>query len=216
MLIYKGIISARIVEVRFAIAGKINFIGKRKEDKVLKNELIASLDKKSTQIELDRELADFEKKRAEFDLFNLKNKDDSDVVKFERTYHQAQLTASIKNVELAKSRLDATSLYSPVEGYIVNDSFIEVGINCTPASATIQICDTSTYCFVFTIPQEKVLFFKNTKEATIQIDGMKDEVIGKTKAPFSDGKLLYISIPISDTANIYLGQHGKAKIKNTS
>ncbi|MBU1127146.1 HlyD family secretion protein, partial [Patescibacteria group bacterium] len=104
--VFKGNVSAKIIEVRFALSGKTSKILKKTGDTVRKGELLASLDKGILQTNLDRQLADYEKTRADFEIFNLKNPQISDdLSKYLKTEKQAQLNASVKEVELAKIRL---------------------------------------------------------------------------------------------------------------
>jgi len=68
---FKGVIKTKIIEARFAQFGKVALVTKKRGDSVKKGDLLASLDKKILQAELDRQLSDFEKVRAEFEIFNL-------------------------------------------------------------------------------------------------------------------------------------------------
>ena len=70
--VFKGEVKARIVETRFALSGKITGVSKHTGDTVKKWNLIASLDRKILQMELDRQLSDFEKVRADWDGFTQK------------------------------------------------------------------------------------------------------------------------------------------------
>lgn len=210
MASYGGVIKARIVEVRFAVAGKIMGVRKVVGDRVGKWELIASLDRKILQMELDRQLADFEKVRADFEIFNQKNPNpESAIDKYLKTEKQALLNASVKDVELSKARLDMVDLFSPVEGIILDDSGIVVGINVTPAGSAIKIIDTSSYFFEFEIEQKDIPFFSESKDAKVELDGIGMEVVGKTGLVIADGKDFFVRVPISDNHGILLGLNGK-------
>ncbi len=65
---YAGKVNARIIELRFALSGKLTFLAKKRGDSVKKGDLIGSLDKKLLQTELDRELKNYEKVRADFEI----------------------------------------------------------------------------------------------------------------------------------------------------
>lgn len=211
MASYGGVIKARIVEVRFAVAGKITGVRKGVGDRVTKWELIASLDRKMLQTELDSQLADFERVRAEFEIFNQKNPDPQSAIdKYLKTEKQAALNISVKDVELAKARLDQSDLFSPIEGIILDDSGIVVGINVTPAGSAIKIIDTSSYFFEFEIEQKDIPFFSESKEAKVELDGIGMEVVGKTGPVIPDGKKFFVRVPISDNRGLLLGLNGKA------
>lgn len=210
MASYDGVIKARIVEVRFAVAGKIVGVNKGVGTKVTKWELIASLDRKILQMELDRQLADFEKVRADFEIFNQKNPDPQSAVdKYLKTEKQALLNASVKDVELSKARLDMVDLFSPIDGLILDDSGIVVGINVTPAGSAIKIVDTSSYFFEFEIEQKDIPFFSEVKEGKVEFPGIEMETMGKTGGIIADGKNFYVRVLIPDNRGILLGLNGK-------
>jgi len=71
-IILPGEIVADVINVRFSFSGIVVFASKHISGNIKKGEIIASLDRKSLQIDLDRQLADYEKTRADFDMFNKK------------------------------------------------------------------------------------------------------------------------------------------------
>jgi len=114
---FKGAIKARIVSARFATSGKIASIKKHTGDSVKKGEILASLDTKILQTGLDRQLADYEKVRADFEIFSQKYPDPTEAIdKYLKTEKQASLNASVKDVELAKWLLDQTTLFHLLMG----------------------------------------------------------------------------------------------------
>jgi multidrug resistance efflux pump len=56
MTTYKGEIKAKVIEVRFAQSGLVSYVAKRTGDTVSKGNVLASLDKKILQQQLDSEL----------------------------------------------------------------------------------------------------------------------------------------------------------------
>ncbi len=138
----KGKVTADIIDVRFAFAGKVARVYKHPGDSVKTGDWLASLDRKELQTILDKELADFEKVRAEFEIFVLNNpKPADDMTKYKKIQAQASLNASVKAVELAKLNLDAVDLKSPVNGIVIDNSQLRVGINITPGSYSYKILD---------------------------------------------------------------------------
>jgi len=206
---FDGEVKGRIVEVRFALSGKIVKVNKLQGDKVAKWDLIASLDRKILQTELDRELADFEKVRADFEIFAGKVGDTPDeVTKYLKTEKQAQLNASVKTVELAKAKLDQSDLFSPVSGVVLDDGGITPGIFITPASAGIKILDAESLYFEIEIDQKEVGEFSAAKECSVDL-GSGEEKISATSLPvFSDGKSFVVKIPLPVSPKIVLGMKG--------
>jgi HlyD family secretion protein len=215
---FKGEIKAGIVETRFALSGKIVFVGKHTGDSVKKGNLIASLDRKILQTELDRELADYEKVRADFDGFAKKYPDPQDDNKYTKAEKQASLNVSVKSVELAKARLDQVDLFSPVDGTIMDDSGIMPGLYVTPAGSSVKIIDTSSYYFEIEIEQKDILYFSEPKKAEVHIEpkvvsesASRTTKIEETSSRvLSNGKSFYVKIPITNPS-ILLGMRGEAK-----
>ena len=211
---YAGVIEADICEVRFAFSGKVASVGKHNGDTVKQWEQIASLDTKVLQTELDVELADYERARAEFEIFNLKNAQDSDdVTKFLRAQKQAALNASVKQVELAKYRLDQATLISPVAGTIVDVEGLVAGVNITPASAPVKILNASTFRFGFTISQKDLARFLKPEKVHITLQNVGKEYTGHTVVPAvgKDGQFACTAI-IDDAEGLVVGMQGKATV----
>lgn len=209
--VFKGEVKARIVETRFALSGKITGVSKHTGDTVKKWNLIASLDRKILQMELDRQLSDFEKVRADWDGFTQKYPDPQDDNKYTKAEKQAALNASVKDVELAKAKLDQADLFSPVDGIIIEDSGIVPGLYATPAGSGVKIIDTSSYYFEIEIEQKDIPFFEKPHDAKITIDVLDIEIKpGAPSAVEGDGKNFLLRIPISNPS-ILLGMRGAAK-----
>lgn len=211
---YKGVIKGRIIELRFAVSGKLSTLLKRRGNLVKKGELIASLDKKLLQMELDKQLGDFEKVRADFEIFNLqKGEPQDDIAKYLKSEKQAQLNISVKEVELAKARLDQTDLFSPVEGIIIDDSNLTPGIYLTPSSNPIKILETASLFFEFEIKQEDLQKFLNPQTVKIVFAGLEKTYTGTTKplTPTENGKFK-VEVKLDDLQGLFLGLEGKANV----
>jgi multidrug resistance efflux pump len=208
--VFKGEVKARIVDTRFALSGKIAGVSKYTGDTVKKWNLIASLDRKILQMELDRQLADYEKVRADFDGFAKKYPDPQDDNKYTKAEKQAALNASVKDVELAKANLDQCDLFSPVDGTVLDDSGIIPGLYVTPAGGSVRIVDTSSYYFEIEAEQKDIPYFSEPKKCKVEITGLKEKITAESKPAFSDGKKFLVQIPITDSKEILLGLNGKA------
>lgn len=210
--IFKGAVKARIVEVRFAMAGKVVNVLKRRGDLVKKGELIAGLDKKILQMELDQQLADYEKKRADFEIFNLqKGEPQDDLTKYLKVGKQAELNSSVKEVELAKAKLDQTDLFSPIEGMVIDDGNCVAGMYITPASNPIKILNTTAYFFEIEIGQADIPLFLNPRQLTVKIPVLEKEILGNSGPiiPDENGKKFTVEISLQDTSNLLFGLEGE-------
>ncbi|KKQ91981.1 MAG: hypothetical protein UU16_C0013G0010 [Candidatus Woesebacteria bacterium GW2011_GWA2_40_7] len=208
---FEGVIKARIVEARFSLSGKIISAPKHTGDIVKKWDLLASLDRKILQTELDAELSDYEKVRADFEIFGQKNPNPTEAIdKYLKTEKDAGLKGSVKAVELVKARLDQADLFSPVDGTIIDDGSLAPGLYVTPASSTIKIIDTSSYYFEVEIEQKDISDFLEPKKCKLEIVGIKEEISGESKNVFSDGKKFLVKIPVANTPGVLFGLNGKA------
>lgn len=212
MASFPGVVSVDIIEARFAFSGTIARVQKRKGDAVKKGEIIASLDRKLLQTELDRELADYEKVRAEFEIYQQKSGSaDTDLEKFSRQSKQAGLDASVKAVELAKYRLDLADLVSPVDGVVVSLGGLVSGLNITPSGNPVLIIDRNSYVFCFDVHQEQVGLFQSSLQVKISFPGTGKEYTATTIVPFSgkDGAFgIYASFAGSE--GLLAGMKGEA------
>lgn len=208
--IFEGKVKAKIVEVRFALSGKTEKVLKKTGDRVRKGELLASQDRKILQTELDRELADYEKVRADFEIFNLqKGGLQDDLTKYLKTEKQAQLNASVKEVELAKARLDQVDLVSPVEGIILDDSNLVSGLYVTPSSNPFKIVDASSFYFEIEIKQEEYSFLAEPRRGEVEIFGLGKQASGDSSPVLSDGGRFYVKIDLANKQDLLLGMKGK-------
>lgn len=211
---YPGIVTADIIEVRFPFSGKISGVNKRAGDTVKKWDWLASLDKKTLQTELDKELADYERARSDFEIGNLKNQSGDDLGKFLKQASQANLNVAVKNVELAKTKLDSADVLSPVDGIVLDDGNLRIGLYVTPAGSPIAILDTDSFKFEFDITQNDLEKFTKPQKVTVSFfKGTKDDLEAETKSIISGvkGKFRVIAhLPKSD--NLLPGLEGEASL----
>lgn len=210
---FNGILKARIVEAKFPTGGKVAKVNKFSGDTVKKWDIIASLDKTVFQMELDRELADFERTRADFEIFAQKNKEpQTDLEKYLKMEKQAALNASVKSVELAKVKLDESVLLSPVDGLVLEDNGLVPGINITPAGSAIKIIDSSSYYFEIELDEKDIPFFRNEHEGKIKLESVDKDFPVKGGKIISDGEDFTVRFAISFTEQIILGLKGTLDI----
>ncbi len=209
--LFEGVIKAKIIEVRFAVAGRLSLINRKKGDSVKKGELLASLDKKISQTQLDKELADFEKVRAEFEIFNIKKGEPQDEIgKYLKKQVQADLDTAVKAVELAKAQLDQLDLFSPAEGIVLEDSNLTPGIYLTPASSPFSVLDTGSFYFEFEVNQADLIFFRDPRQITVKLSGIEKVIAGQTRPVISSAKgKLSIIADLQDKSGLILGLAGE-------
>ena len=213
MALFEGRITSKIIDLRFSASGKLVRLNKKCGDKIVKGELVASLDRKISQATLDKELADYERTRADFEIFNQKNPNPQEAIdKYLKTEKQAELNASVKNVEIAKNALDQCDIFSPVNGVILDDSNLVTGMNITPASGSIKIIDNDSFRFEFEIEADKIKDFINPVKAKISLEAISQVIEVDTNPVYGDGKKYIVSanLPYSDL--LLLNISGKIEV----
>jgi len=137
-----AVVYADQIDIRFPFSGLISQVFKHFGDSVAKGEVIAQLDTKILQTELEKELADYEKIRARFEIFNQEHPTIADdTLKFLKVIEQADLNASVKSVEMVKARLDQAKLVCPLTGIVISDGGCRAGIFATPSSNSFSVLD---------------------------------------------------------------------------
>lgn len=203
-----GAVVADLIDVRFAYSGKIVSVRKKRGETVKKWEGIASLDRKILQTELDRQLADYEKARARFEIFNIKNQGGDDTTKFLRQEAQAELNASVKEVELAKYKLDQADLTSPVGGTIVDLGGLVVGLNVTPSGNPVKILDSESLRFRFVIDQDDLKEFLEPQKVSVAI-GKKDLTVTTIVPVLGRDGQFEIDAVVDDVTGLLPGMKGE-------
>ena len=116
------------------------WVGVKKGDIVKKGQGLAKLDDKLDKIDLDIDLANYRRARAEFEdvarkLPSPQNEEEKGV----KEIAQAKLDVAVKKVEKQKYMMDKLTLGSPVNGEIVDDSDLVAGMNITPSGFPMTI-----------------------------------------------------------------------------
>ncbi len=175
----KGVIRADIIEVRFAYSGRVVAVNLKAGDIVKLGTIIASLDRREMQAQLDKELADYERARAEFEIFALDHPNPTDPkVKYAKTQQQALLNSSVKAVEISKMRLDSANLISPVTGIITSTGNLHPTMYVTSSSNPVQILDDHSFYFSVQVDSNQIINFPTNKKLKIKLDNIKETLEG--------------------------------------
>lgn len=188
---FEGQVVADVVELRFASSGRLVLLSKQLGDFVTKGEIIASLDKKLLQLELDQKLAD------------------SMLIRNKKVMIQADLDASVRDVELAKYKLDQTDLITPCSGQIIDLGGNIVELNITPSANAIKILKNELI-FRLKIKAEDVHLFNNpAAELPIDFPKLGKKIFAKPHLPYPDQNFDYfVDFILPDPKDIPLGIEG--------
>jgi multidrug resistance efflux pump len=192
---FPGTIWGRIIEARFAFSGKLVALRKNIGDNVNKGEVLASLDRKLLQLELDQKLADHM------------------VIRNKKVMVQADLDAFVRDVEQAKYKLDQVDLISPVSGVVLDDGGCKINMNITPSANGFVILDTQSIVFRTQIKPEDVLKFANPVSLPIDFTKLGKKVFGMASTPKLLGNLDWVvDLKIEDLKDLPLGQEGVVQL----
>lgn len=219
---FRGEVTARFLNVRFAFSGMIAQVPKQPGDRVKKGDVLASLDTKILQAELDRQLADYQKRRAEFDIAEKTPSkiQDPDIQKFTKHIDQAELDASVKDVELAKYKLDQAQLLSPVDGVVTDLGGCVPGVNVTPSANPVTIMDASSIRFRIGVDQESVSQFMRERGMEVVIPGNGGSRRGRSLLPIpgsysnTNGVTFLVDIRLENSDGLLPGMVGDARFSD--
>ncbi len=208
---------ASFIDIRFAYAGRVSSVTKHIGDSVKKGEIIATLERKLLQVDLDKQLADYEKVRADFELFSLKHgkgPDSDDVIKYMRQIQQAELNSAVKDIESAKFRMDQADMVSPVNGILIDTQGLVAGLYITPASNPVTILDLDSLLCNVEVPQEELFQFISERMMKMSFGGVDDTFTGTQKLPtFGKNGKFILPIKLTSTDHLYPGMKGQATFK---
>lgn len=166
------IIASRLIVLRFSQSGYTSSVKVEPSQKVNRGDILATLDPKPVQNQLDIELADFRRIRAEFDDLSRKipeaqNEDEKGL----KEIAQSKLDVSVKAVEKIKYDLDHLSLVSPVNGIVLDTNSLVAGIYVTPSSNPIIVADLDSFVFEASVPEAALSQINLNNSAQIQLVG---------------------------------------------
>lgn len=182
----EGVVEAKILELRFPFAGRVEWVGVAVGDRVKRGQALARLDASQLKKRHQKELKDYEKIRATFEQLKKRLEASTEPdKKYLMDRAQADLEVAVLAVEIAEYQVGETGLRSPADGIVVDDGNLAARINITPASFAVKIIVDGSYWVRAKLPQPQIA----------QIE--KDQLAEFTAVAFPDrrykGRLLRIS-----------------------
>ncbi len=211
------VISNNLISLRFPEGGKLNSLKCHPGQIVKRGDLLASLDPKPIQTQLDIELADFRRIRAEFDQLTrqiptAKTEDE----KTKKEIAQSKLDVSIKSVEKYKLQLDSLNLLSPADAVIISSEGLIEGINITPSGFPIILAPLDSAVFECLVSEENFYQLHPDQKAKISLKNgfsVDSEVIYLSpQSNSNDTFAVWFKLPRMDLTNFRLGTTGKVTI----
>lgn len=185
--------------LRFQTSGYLAWVGVKEGDYVKKYQTLASLDQRSVQKNLQKDLNDYMTTRWKFDQTKDDNKDGAITTEMQRVLDESQfgLNNSVLDVEIQSLSKEFSNLWTPFDGIVTRLEQPFAGVNITPAAAEIDVVNPSTVYFLATADQNDVVNLKQGMTAQLALDSYPDKEI--------DGQIKQISFtPKTDeTGTVY-------------
>jgi macrolide-specific efflux system membrane fusion protein len=219
-------------DLAFQTGGRLSWVGVKKGDRVKKWQGIASLDQRTVQKTLEKELNDYLKTRWDFqgnrETYNVTtdNLDGYTLTPAVRRIlekSQFDLNNSVLDVELQSVVKEFSSIISPFSGLVTNVSLSNPGINVTSGSVIATIIDPDSMYFEAQIDEVDISKIKPGAKVELTLDAYPEEVIDAkvVSIDFSPvslsgggtGYAVKISLPSqTDDFKFKLGLNGNADI----
>lgn len=172
----------REANLSFLVGGKLTYVGVTKGTRVTKGKLIALLDQRSAQTNLENALIDYSQQRNTFDQtkenYNGHNPSDAltDAMKRILQNNQYDLDKAVNSVELLDLTRQNLALYSPIDGIVTRADITNPGINAG-VTTTYSIIDPDSLVFEIDVDETDIAKVHVGQEAQIILEAYPDDRI---------------------------------------
>jgi macrolide-specific efflux system membrane fusion protein len=213
--------------LRFQTSGMLSWVGVKEGDFVKKYQVVAMLDQREVQKNLQKYLNTYMDSRWDFEQAVDDNKtyvyQTTDLgEEMKRLIEQAQfsLNNAVIDVELKDLAIKYSRLSTPIEGIVVKVGSPYSGVNITPTQAEIEIVNPETVYFSVTADQTEVVQLTKDMNGDIVLDSYPDKqlkgqiyLLSFTPKSGETGTVYEARMKINDTNKNYqyrLGMTGDA------
>lgn len=176
------------VTLQFQQGGLISWVGVKEGDFVRKNQGIASLDTRLSNINLKKSLNMYSITRIDFDQVNKdyekyeENSDSDYREKIKRILQKNQFTLenSVLDVEGLDLSIKLSSISTPISGIVTKVVSPIAGVNVLPSQSQFEIVNPATIYFSVSVDQMDLSGLSKDKEVEIVLDAYPDlKLLGK-------------------------------------
>ncbi len=150
----------REYDLKFPVAGTIEYINFREGERITQGDIIASLDQKEALLKLEYAKIEYEKNKKLYDLGSIID---------------AKLKQSQIEYQSAKAELDKTNLIAFSDGYI-GSVITEKGANVTPQDKLATFVDYKDVYIEFGVIEKEITKVKEGQNIELTLDSYPDEV----------------------------------------
>ena len=174
-LAFTGFVKEKsLTDLSFRVAGPIKQLNVKTGDFIKENDLIASIDKRDYELQLQSTKAQFEQAMSEYERYKkLYEKNKIPANTFEKFQSGYLMTKAA--YENAVNQLEDTDLKAPFAGYI-HKKFVENFQTVGAGQAIISLIDLSQLEIVVSVPENQLLNIRKKKEVFLNIKNASVEM----------------------------------------
>lgn len=179
-------------DLKFQTSGKLAWVGVKEGDMVKAGQVIATLDNREVQKNLEKALRTYSSERNDYEqtwrvTYDGKQPNDAfnDTIKRILQKNQWDLDKAVLDVELQSLAVEFAALASPITGIVTHIDTPVAGVNITPASAVFSVADPKSLVFDANVDETEVGSLSMNQPAEIRLDAFSESTFS--------GKVSYIS-----------------------
>ncbi len=222
-----GSIAATSINLSFPIGGNVTYVGVKKGNKITAGQIIATLDARITQKNLQSALIDYSKQRITFDSTEQSNQNRTpqsalnDAMKNILQNNQYDLDKSVNSVELQDLARQQSILTSPVSGILTRADVTTRG-QVAGVTTIFTVTDPATIAFDMDVDQADIGKIKEDQQVDVILDAYSTKTLNETvksidfvsHTTINGGNAFTVetSLPKDSLLNYRVGMNGNADI----
>lgn len=177
--------SPSTVNLTFLAGGKLSYVGVKKGDTVSKYQVIATLDQRTAQKNLESALIAYSKQRLTFDATQEDNGNRKPVDALNITMNrllqnnQYDLNKTINSVELSSLAKEQSTLVSPIAGVVLRADVTVAGVNIG-ATTTYTVADLTDLVFSMDVDESDIGKVRLRQQMKVVFDAYPGETLDLT------------------------------------
>lgn len=209
--------------LHFASSGKLAYINVKQGDKVRKYQLIAQLDKRQLEKTLKKDLNLYLNERNDFEDTKDSQQDKviTDALKRIAEKSQNDLNNTVIDVEIQDLALQYSNLYSPIDGYVVDNPQALAGQNVLFTDTIATIADLDNIKFIGEVDESDIAKVQAGQATNITLDAFEEksmdsqvDIIGQKAITTSTGSTAFQTFfNLENNQNLRIGMNGTAQIE---
>lgn len=177
-----GVVDAKQkANLRFALGGKVTYLGFKEGDWVKKGQTIATIDQRELQKRLQLDLNAYMRERTDWETIQDQTDYNVETLSTRRNLdkEQTNLTDTVLGVEIQDIAISNTRLSAPFAGILVSSPLSTTGVNMA-ATEAFEVVNPDTLLFKAAVDEADIAAVRNGLAAQIKLDAYPDESLDAT------------------------------------